>query len=383
MRLVHNLANIIRPVSFSDCPGWDHDDQALAFSAFRRSADYAEHNRYNSGSLGISFEALAPAFAAARSLDKPDTAQARAFFEEHFVPCRIDAEGFVTAFYEPEIEASRKPDAHFIVPFLKKPDDLVKVTDENRPAGLDASFAFARKTLQGIEEYDDRRAIEQGSLKEHGLELAYVADRVDAFFAHVQGAARLKLTDGSFMRITYAAKTGHPFTGIGRILVAEGEISADEISMQTIRQWLREYPDRADDLIWQNRSYIFFREAPVDDLNVGQIAAAKVPLTAGRSIAVDRFLHTFGTPFYVDAPSVTAFDNAPFSRLMIAQDTGTAIVGPARGDLFAGSGDAAGEIAGGIKNKADFYALIPRASASALKSNTILGKQARGPMGRD
>ncbi len=210
-------------------------------------------------------------------------------------------------------------------------------------------------------EYHDRRAIEQGILKDRGLELAYVADRVDAFFAHVQGAARLKFTDGSAMRITYAAKTGHPFTGIGRILVAQGEIAADEISMQTIRQWLKDHPEKSDELIWQNRSYIFFREAPVDDPVVGQIAAAKVPLTAGRSIAVDRFLHTFGTPFYIDAPSVTTFDDAPFSRLMIAQDTGTAIVGPARGDLFAGSGDAAGDIAGGIKDKAAFYALVPRA----------------------
>lgn len=358
---MNQLAKLFHPLGYCDCPGWEQDDQASAFSAFRRSADYAQNNRYSSGSLGISFEALQPAFAAARLLDNPDTAQARAFFEDHFVPCRVDADGFVTAFYEPEIEASRTPDAQFTIPFLKRPDDLVKVTDENRPAGLDASFAFARKTLQGIVEYDERRTIEQGSLKGRGLELAYVADRVDAFFAHVQGAARLKLADGSFMRITYAAKTGHPFTGIGRILVAEGEISADVISMQTIRKWLKDHPDKADALIWQNRSYIFFREAPVDDPTVGQIAAAKVPLTPGRSIAVDRFLHTFGTPFHVDAPTVTGFDNAPFSRLMIAQDTGTAIVGPARGDLFAGSGDAAGEIAGGIKSKADFYALIPRA----------------------
>ena len=358
---MHNLAKLLRPVSFSDCPGWSRDDQALAFAAFRRSADYAQNNHYNSGSLGISFEALGPSFAAARLLDTPDTQQARAFFEEHFIPCLIEADGFVTAFYEPEIHASLIPDAHFTVPFLKKPDDLVKVTDENRPHDMDVSFAFARQLPQGIAEYHDRRAIEQGVLKDRGLELAYVADRVDAFFAHVQGAARLKLNDGSTMRITYAAKTGHPFTGIGRILVDEGEISADEISMQTIRQWLKDHPEKADALIWQNRSYIFFREAPVDDPNVGQIAAAKVPLTAGRSIAVDRFLHTFGTPFYIDAPSVNAFDHAPFSRLMIAQDTGTAIVGPARGDLFAGSGDAAGEIAGGIKNKADFYALVPRA----------------------
>ena len=118
MRLVHNLANIIRPVSFLDCPGWDQDDQALAFSAFRRSADYAEHNRYNSGSLGISFEALTQAFAAARLLDNPDSEQARACFVAHFVPCRIDAEGFVTAFCEPEVEASSTPDEHSTVPFV-------------------------------------------------------------------------------------------------------------------------------------------------------------------------------------------------------------------------------------------------------------------------
>lgn len=358
-----DLGSIFRPVGFSDCPGWDRDDHAQAFSAFRRSADYAADKTYNSGSLGIGFAALKPVFAAARRLDNPDSAQARGFFETHFRPCRIMEDGFVTGYYEPEIEAALKPDAHFTVPFLKKPDDLVKVTDENRPTGFDPSFAFARRTKDGLAEYDDRHAIEQGSLAGRGLELAYVADRVDAFFAHVQGAARLKLPDGATMRVTYAAKTGHPFTGIGRILVAEGEISAADISMQSIRRWLKDNPGRVDDLIWKNRSYIFFREAPVDDPASGPVAAAKVPLTAGRSMAVDRLLHTFGTPFYVDAPTLTAFGGQPFSRLMIAQDTGTAIVGPARGDLFAGSGDAAGEIAGGIKHKADFYALVPRALA--------------------
>lgn len=360
---VNDLARIFRPASFGDCPGWDRDDQALAFAAFRRSADYAENNSYGSGSLGLTFEALKPIFAAARALDHPDRGEARRFFEAHFVPCRVEPEqgkGFVTGFYEPEIEASRIADARFKVPFLRKPADLVKVSDENRPAGLDPSFAFARQTESGLEEYADRRAIEQGALSGHGLEIAFVADRVDAFFAHVQGAARLKLTDGETLRVTYAAKTGHPFTGIGRILVDEGEITAAEISMQSIRRWLSAHPDRADELIWKNRSYIFFREAPVDDPAAGPVAAAKVPLTAGRSMAVDRLLHTFGTPFYVSAPTLCAFGGEPFAHLMIAQDTGTAIVGPARGDLFTGSGDEAGEIAGGIKDEADFYALVPR-----------------------
>lgn len=360
---MNGLARILRPVAFSDCPGWDRDDQSAAFAAFRRSADYAACQIYKSGSLGIRFEALAPIFSAARALDNPDRAEARAFFEQNFLPCRIvpdQGNGFVTAFYEPEIEASLQADDQFNVPFLRQPDDLVKVTDENRPMSLDPSFAFARRTESGLVEYDDRRTIEQGSLAGHGLEIAFVADRVDAFFAHVQGAARLKLRDGGLLRITYAAKSGHPFTGIGRILLANGEIPASEISMQTIRRWLAGHPDRADDLIWQNRSYIFFREAPVDDPDAGPIAAAKVRLTAGRSLAVDRLLHTFGTPIHVSAPTVTVFDGEPFERLMIAQDTGTAIVGPARGDLFAGSGDAAGDLAGGVKDDADFYVLVPR-----------------------
>lgn len=360
---MNDLARILRPVAFSDCPGWNRDDQSAAFAAFRRCADYAAHQTYKSGGLGIRFEALEPIFAAARALKNPGVEEARAFFEQNFIPCLIvpdQGKGFVTAFYEPEIEASLETDGRFKVPFLRQPDDLVKVTDKNRPMGLDPSFAFARRTENGLAEYDDRRAIEQGSLSGRGLEIAFVADRVDAFFAHVQGAARLKLRDGGLLRITYAAKSGHPFTGIGRILVANDEISASEISMQSIRRWLAEHPHKADDLIWQNRSYIFFREAPVDDPDAGPIAAAKVPLTAGRSLAVDKLLHTFGTPIHVSAPDVTVFDGQPFARLMIAQDTGTAIVGPARGDLFAGSGDVAGEIAGGVKDNADFYALVPR-----------------------
>ncbi|MFQ0813594.1 transglycosylase [Brucella anthropi] len=360
---MNGLAKILRPVAFFDCPGWNRDDQAAAFVAFRRSADYAAHKAYKSGSLGIRFEALEPIFAGARRLDNPGVEEARRFFEQNFIPCRIvpdQGNGFVTAFYEPEIEASLQADDRFKVPFLRQPDDLVKVTDENRPMGLDPSFAFARWTESGLVEYDDRRMIEQGSLSGRGLEIAFVADRVDAFFAHVQGAARLKLPDGGLLRITYAAKSGHPFTGIGRILVDRGEIPALEISMQSIRRWLAGHPDKADELIWRNRSYIFFREAPVDDPDAGPIAAAKVPLTAGRSLAVDKLLHTFGTPIHVSAPAVTAFDGKPFARLMIAQDTGTAVVGPARGDLFAGSGDMAGEIAGGVKDDADFYALVPR-----------------------
>ena len=175
------------------------------------------------------------------------------------------------------------------------------------------------------------------------------------------------MTDGRLCRVTYAAKSGHRFTGPGKILSELGEIPLEKVTMQSIRAWFKAHPDRVDEILWRNRSYIFFREAAVDDVSLGPIAAAKVPLTPGRSVAVDRLLHTFGTPFYIDAPTLTAFDAKPFRRLMIAQDTGSAITGPARGDLFAGSGDAAGEIAGVVRNAADFYALVPRALAGGAK----------------
>ena len=313
--------------------------------------------------LGIDVEALAPAFEAARSIDNLNGEDARSFFERWFRPCLIAPEtgdkGFVTGFYEPEIVASATRDDRFTVPFLRRPLDLVAVDVTNHPASVPADLAFARVTETELVEYFDRQAIDEGALDGHGLEIAWVESPVDAFFAHVQGAARLLMTDGSVRRITYAAKTGHPFTGIGRVLIQMGEIPEDEMSMQAIRRWLAENPSRVSEILWKNRSYIFFREAPVDEPELGPVAAAKVPLTPGRSLAVDKRLHTFGTPFFIDAPTLHAFGDQPFRRLMIAQETGTAIVGPARGDLFAGSGDAAGGIAGAIRHPADFYALVP------------------------
>jgi membrane-bound lytic murein transglycosylase A len=358
------LSPLFKPVDFADCPGWRDDQQLEAFRAFVRSAERVQEKPYKSGSLGISFEALAPIFADSRETIVESDGEARAFFEKWFRPALIEnieaARGFVTGFYEPEVVASPVRTARFTVPFLRRPADLVGIGDNNRPNGFDPYFAFARQTPAGLVEYFDRPAIESGALEGRGLEIAYVESQIDAFFIHVQGAARLKMTDGRLHRITYAAKTGHRFTGIGKILLESGEVAPDEMSMQSIRSWLADHPDRAQALMWNNRSYIFFREAEVDDAAMGPIAAAKVPLTGGRSLAVDRLLHTFGTPFYIHAPDLKAFGGERFARLMIAQDTGSAIVGPARGDLFAGSGDAAGEIAGGIRHDADFYALVPR-----------------------
>ncbi|PDQ19522.1 transglycosylase [Mesorhizobium sanjuanii] len=370
-----SLSQAFSEKTFDELPGWAEDDHLQAFAAFRRSAFHVLTRPYRSGALGIDFGAFAQAYAEARAVSPAnrlpfsDRKQAKNFFERHFVPAHIRAEdggaGLVTGFYEPVVEASPVRTGRFVVPLLSRPADLIDIDDANRPSGMDPYLAFGRDTPDGPVEYFDRGEVERGALNGKALEIAWLADKVDAFFIHVQGSARLMMTDGRLCRVTYAAKSGQRFTGAGKILAELGEIPLEKVTMQSIRAWFRAHPDRVDQILWQNRSYIFFREAPFDeaagdDPDLGPIAAAKVPLTPGRSVAVDRLLHTFGTPFYIDAPSLTAFDAKPFRRLMIAQDTGSAITGPARGDLFAGSGDAAGEIAGVVRNAADFYALIPR-----------------------
>jgi membrane-bound lytic murein transglycosylase A len=349
---------VLRFVSFENITGWAGDDHRAAYDAFRRSAFHALEKPYRTGNFGISHDDLAPAFAEARENDHPDH---RDFFERHFLPARIETNGFVTGFYEPVVTASPVRSGSFQFPILSRPDDLVGIDEHNRPAGWDETVVFGRKTARGFQPYYDRGEIERDALVGHGLELAWLADKVDLFFIHVQGAARLRMTDGTERRITYAAKTGHAFTGPGRILADLGEIPRQDVTMQSIRAWFKANPQRIDEILWQNRSYIFFRDAPVDEPALGPVAAAKVPLTAGRSLAVDRSLHTFATPFFIEVPGMD------FARLMIAQDTGSAIVGPARGDIFCGSGDAAGEAAGVIKNAATFIMLVPRSAAGRLR----------------
>ena len=356
-------------VAFDDLPGWREDDHLAAFQAFQRSAVQALRKPYRDGSAARIFERFRAVFQEAVSAEIRHTSHAREFFQARFEPVLLansnGATGLVTGFYEPIVNGSRIRTDEFPVPIYAVPDDLVEINDASRPACLDPDFRFAQKTVQGLGEYPDRGEIERGYLNGRGLELVYVADKIEAFFIHVQGAARIRLPDGTLTGITYAAKTGHPFTGPGRILVERGDVSQSEISMQAIRKWLHDNPDKADALLWQNRSFIFFRESPVENPALGPVAAAKIQLTPGRSMAVDRMHHVFGSAIYVAAPRVNFGDGKPFQRLMIAQDTGSAILGEARGDLFTGSGFEAGEIAGRINTEADFWLLMPRQDLGA------------------
>ncbi|MCV0394653.1 MAG: murein transglycosylase A [Rhizobiaceae bacterium] len=355
------------PTRFADLPGWEQADFVTAFGAFRLNARQSLHRRYRAGSIGASAEDLEPAWSETRDVSGLTRREARDFFERHFRPAFVRPEGrdrgFVTGYYEPIVEASPVRTARHRVPLLARPPDLVDLDAANRPADMDSAMAFGRRDDAGrLVEYWDRAAIDRGALEGRGLEIAWLENRVEAYFIHVQGAARLVFPDGRTIRVTYAAKSGHPFTGAGQVLIELGELRREDVTMRAIRDWLADNPHRVDEILWRNRSYIFFREAPVDDPAAGPVAAAKVPLTAGCSVAVDRLLHTFSTPFFIVAPSLTAIDGRSFSRLMIAQDTGSAILGPARADLFIGSGHEAGEIAGAIRHDADFFVLLPKAS---------------------
>jgi membrane-bound lytic murein transglycosylase A len=350
----------LRPAGFNELSGWQDDDHAAALAAFRRGAAVLASHPPKRRASGLDAGALAAIIARAAALPSTLSAEeARLFFDAEFTPALIETDAFFTGFYEPVVDGSRTPSPDFPVPLYRQPDDLVEI-DAGTVADLDPTFRFAKKTATGLAEYLDRGAIMRGALVGRGLELVYLRDAVEAFFVQVQGAARVRLRDGSETRITYAAKTGHPYTSIGKVLIERGALDRSAVTMQTIRTWLSKHPDAMPEVLAQNRSYVFFREAPVGEAALGPIAAAKVPLTAGRSLAVDRLIHTFHAPVYVET---TLPDGSAFRRLMVAQDTGSAIVGPARGDIFFGSGDQAGEIAGAMQGRGRFFLLIPKGSA--------------------
>ena len=361
----------LKPVAFAALAGWGDDDHAAALAAFRLGAGVLSEYPIKRRALGIDPRALTAALLKASGLPgNLSRGAARSFFEVEFAPYEVEltadegasgeGSGFFTGFYEPIVEGSRVPTPRFQAPLYAVPDDLVVVDGDRSDPALDPTYRFARRTAAGLAPYADRTTIEAGYLRGRGLELVYLADPVDAFFIHVQGAARIALPDGETMRVTYAAKTGHPYTSIGTYLIRIGALSLAEATMQGIRTWLREHPDKAAAVMGQNRSFIFFREAPVADAGLGPIAAAKVPLVSGRSLAVDRLLHSFHVPVWVETTHPVG---SPFHRLTIAHDTGSAIVGPARGDIFFGSGDGAGEIAGRMRAPGRFVVLVPREAA--------------------
>ena len=354
-RPVSEEAAALSPTSFDRVEGWHDDDQAEAFDAFLRSC------RTSKSLAGTPpcVEALAMA-----AKGQVSHAEARAFFERYYTPFEVGVEGkpgLLTGYYEPEVRGSRVPTGDYQIPVYMKPDDIVAVTPDEMRGTYNDRLTAMRKTDDGLVPYYTREEIDQGALGDRGLEIVYLDDPVELFFMQVQGSGRVRLPDGSVVRLGYAGKNGHPYASIGKLLVERGETESGKTSMQAIKAWLRGDAERAKRLMWENPSYVFFAERPEADDELGPVGAQGVALTPERSIAVDPSYHQLGTPVFVLAGAgLKEGDGSPFQRLMIAQDVGSAIQGPERGDIFFGSGDEAGERAGTTLVPGDFVVLKPK-----------------------
>lgn len=374
-----------KPLSFADIPGWGEDDHAAAFKAFRKSCDrvLALGRERPAAAEKAPVPAPPPAAlvsacaAAARQSAPVAKADAKAFFEQHFTPNAVThggAQGLLTGYYEPVLQGSRTAQGSFLTPIYKRPPDLVNLVDETARASMGAGLSHGRKTDKGIEPYATRAAIEQGALQGQNLELIYFADPVDVFFLHIQGSGRVKLTDGSMVRVHYDGKNGHPYSSIGRYLIEKGLLAADKISLGALKRWLKADPERGKQVMWQNPSFVFFRELKGAEAK-GTIGAMQTPLTPGRSIAIDPAYHALGLPVFVTAEGMRHVNKATgaFHRLMIAQDVGSAIKGPERGDIYFGSGDAAGRLAGVTKHPGKFIVLLPNEAPARAEATQGTG----------
>ena len=349
----------IKPARFEDLEGWRADTQAEALDAFAKSCAklVVQPKDRAVGVAGTVADWIAPCTALPQ-VPRGDDA-ARTFFETWFLPYLAadndKPEGLFTGYYEAELRGSSRPGGRYAVPLYRKPDDLVMVDLGEFREAMKGERIAGRVIDGRLRPYEDRARIEGGALKGRDLEMVWVDDPVDAFFLHIQGSGRVAMEDGSVMRVGYAGQNGHPYVAVGRELIARGALTKENVSMQSIREWLRANPGEAAGLMNKNPSFVFFR--PLD--GEGPLGAQGVALTPGRSLAVDRSFVPYGLPVWLDAQDPLD-GSLRLRRLMVAQDTGGAIRGPVRGDVFWGHGADAELRAGKMRSPGRYYLLIPR-----------------------
>lgn len=360
---------MVAPASFDDLAGWAADDPREALGAFQVSCGRLERQDPDRvmGADGFAGQVGDWLPACAAAADGAATASAaRAFFEAWFTPYQVtdrgNPEGLFTGYYEPLLHGSRQPDARYRYPILKRPTDLVSVDLGLFDPELKGRRVAGRVAQDRLIPYHDRASIEEGALAGRALELFWVDDPVSKFFLEIQGSGQVRLPDGATVRVGYADQNGHPYRAIGKDLIEVGAIPKEQVSMQTIRAWLQANPDQAPAMMARNRSYVFFREQS-DQAAPGPLGAQNVPLTPGRSLAVDRKFLPLGAPVWLDATAPYPEGERPLRRLLVAQDTGGAIRGPVRGDVFWGAGQEAEHLAGHMKHTGRLFILLPRSLA--------------------
>jgi membrane-bound lytic murein transglycosylase A len=317
-------------LDFDALDNWAADDHAAAFDTFLTTCPDLDDPDWRS------------LCAVAQNTDR---AEARAFFELFFRPVRIDdgAAALFTGYFEPELDGARQPGGRFRYPLYRMP-----------PEARDANPWLSRREI-----------LAGSALAGRGLEIAWVDDPVELFFLQIQGSGRIRLPDGSYMRVGYGGANGHPYRSIGVELVRRGIYDAHQVSAQVIRNWVRRNPADGEELLFHNPSYVFFREVSEVPSHLGPLGAMNRSVTALRTVAVDPAFVPLGAPVWVEKDG-----DGPMRRLMIAQDTGSAIKGAQRADIFFGTGDAAGMAAGRLRDPGRMLVLLPIQRAYALLPDT-------------
>lgn len=344
---------VLQVVSWQEVSGWQQDDPSLALGAFLKSCSSLRWRPQ-----------WQTACQEAEAMEHAGEAEVRTFFERNFVPHQISqsngsSEGLLTGYYVPDLKGSRTASAEYPYPLYRRPDDLLVIDLSEVYPDLDNYRLRGRIDGSRVVPYWKRSDIDGQTNPLASQELFWVADPVELFFLHIQGSGRILLDSGEGVMVNYADQNGHPYRSIGKYLIDHGAMTRDQMSMQNIRAWTKDNPDEVDALLNQNPSYVFFRELGSDVQSPP--GALGVPLTPGRSLAVDRRYIPLGAPVFVE----TTWPNSdqPLQRLMMAQDTGGAIKGKIRGDFFWGMGAQAGSQAGRMKQTAKFWVLLPGKSS--------------------
>lgn len=367
----------LEPIEWNALKSWSVDDHAAAFATFLASCRPLLRSSLSEGKKRPMYPALVDVCRRALAAGRPTDDQARLFLERNFRPLRItrlgDNAGLLTGYYEPIVDGSRFPTGIFKVPIYRRPPDLVPPRHSFAPGFPNRGQSLRRTDNGTLVPYYDRSEILDGALDGKHLEICWIKNQPDALTIQIQGSARVRLEDGVMLRINYDGHNGYPFMPLSRILIERNIIPREEMSLDRIREWARANPQSAGELLRQNRSFMFFRIVGLTDdrRSAGfqetprerqAIGAQGISLTPGRSIAVDNALHVYGTPFFIDAdlPLTDEKRAGRFDHLMIAQDTGSAIVGPARADIFWGAGDRAGQLASHVHHPGNVAMLLPR-----------------------
>jgi membrane-bound lytic murein transglycosylase A len=358
---------VIEQVRYDALAGWAADDHALAFTTFLKTCGAPVPLREALAIPAVLQQACDGAVALART-GVVDSMAARRFFEMHFRPFTVrpaTGPGFLTGYFEPEFPGALQQSAEYPTPVYGRPRDLVTRGKDDLWPGFNPELSAARQTGQGLVPHFDRGQIDDGALAGLGLEILWLRDAVDRFVMQVQGSSRIRLPDGSSVRLAYAGRNGFPYTSLGRTLTEEEGIPPAEMTMDRLVARLKSDIGKGPEskglaLIRRNRSFVYFRIASELNAADGPVGGAGVPLTPHRSIAADRTLWPYGLPVWLEGEVPVSRDSTkPLARLAVIQDTGSAILGPARFDLYFGSGEAAGDLAGRVRHPVAATVLWP------------------------